>query len=80
MTEPERSRSRIADNRLAAAVVVGSICLGVVGWLLFEVGLFDDVVLEVTPPADAAPLYLLAVLIAFGLVVWSWQRVLSFFR
>jgi hypothetical protein len=80
MTGPDHERSRIADNRLAAAVVAGSICLVAVGWLLFEVGLLDDVALEVAPPADAAPLYLLAVLLVVGLVVWSWQRVISFFR
>jgi hypothetical protein len=80
MTDSEREHSRIANNRLAAAVVVGSLCLAVAVWLLFRAGLVGELFPEYGPAADAVPLYLLVGLVLVGLVIWSWQRVLSFFR
>ncbi|WP_306056018.1 hypothetical protein [Natronococcus wangiae] len=80
MEGSENERSRIANNRLAAAVVVGSLCLVAAVWLLAQVGLLGDLIPARGPAADAVPLYLLVGLVAVGLVVWSWRRVLSFFE
>lgn len=80
MEDSEGERSRIANNRMAAVIVVGSLCLVVVVGLLFQAGLIDDFVFGPGPAADAVPLYLLVGLVIVGLVVWSWQRFLSLFR
>lgn len=80
MGDLESEGSRIANNRLAVAVVVGSLCLVVGAWLLIQTGLLDELIPAHGPAADAVPLYLLVGLVLVGLVVWSWQRFLSLFE
>ncbi|NGM68241.1 hypothetical protein G6M89_04325 [Natronolimnobius sp. AArcel1] len=80
MDEPDRERSRIADNRLAVAVVIGSLVVVGVGVVLYWSDSLNILVPADGPIADALPLYLLTVLIGVGLAIWGWQRFLSLFR
>lgn len=80
MADPNRERSRIANNRLAVAVVVGSLLAAVAAAWLYRVGLFEAVVPERGPAADALPLYVLSAVALVALVVWSWGRLLSWFE
>lgn len=80
MAGSENERSRIANNRLAVAVVVGSLCLVAAVWLVAQAGLLDELISGQGPAADAVPLYLLVGLVTVGLIIWSWQRFLSFFE
>ncbi|WP_440770069.1 hypothetical protein [Natronorubrum sp. DTA28] len=80
MGNPNREQSRIANNRLAVAVVVGSLLvLSAVG-LLYRTGLLEDIVPTYGPAADAAPLYVLMAVALLALVVWSWGRLFSWFE
>lgn len=80
MGESDRGHSRIANNRFAVAVAVGSLLLALVlGWLYWS-GSLEYLVPEHGPVADALPLYLLAILVVVGLAVWGWRRVLWLFR
>ncbi|SDK04415.1 hypothetical protein [Natronorubrum texcoconense] len=79
MTNPDREQSRIANNRLAVAVAVGSLLvLSAVG-LFYRTGLLDYIVPTHGPAADAAPLYVLMAVALFALIVWSWSRLVSWF-
>ncbi|OVE83945.1 hypothetical protein [Natronolimnobius baerhuensis] len=80
MDESDREHSRIADNRLAAAVVLGSLVVATVGVGLYWSGYTSLLVPADGPIADALPLYLLTVLVCFGLLIWGWQRFLSLLR
>ncbi|SDQ24478.1 hypothetical protein [Natronobacterium texcoconense] len=76
----DRNGSRIADNRLAVTIVVGSlVAVGVLA-VLFWSGSSDRLVPAYGPAPDAVPLYLLFVIVGVVLLIWSWQRVLSLFR
>ncbi|ELY42727.1 hypothetical protein [Natronorubrum tibetense] len=80
MSNPDRSQSQIADNRLAIAVVVGSLLVAAFAILIVRAGLIDALLPAHGPPADAAPLYLLALVAAVALAAWSWNRFLSWFQ
>ena len=79
MADPNRERSRIANNRLAVAVVVGTLVVAVAAVAFHRVGLFGALVPEGGPAADAVPLYFVLAVFLFALVVWSWGRLLSWF-
>ena len=80
MANRNHERSRIANNRLAAAIAVGSVIAVIAVGLLYRVGLLDFLVPARGPPVDALPLYLLVAVIVPLLVFWSWSRLLSWFR
>ena len=80
MTDPERDRSRVAANRVAMAIAVGSLVLAGALVALYWAGLIDFLLPEHRPAADAAPLYVLFVVVAIALVAWGWKRVFSLFR
>lgn len=79
MSDPDRERSRIANNRLAVAIVVGSLLVAAAIGLLYRAGLVDYLVPARGPPADAVPLYFLVAVFLLALVVWSWGRLVSWF-
>ncbi|WP_436347221.1 hypothetical protein [Natronorubrum sp. FCH18a] len=79
MSDPDREQSRIANNRLAVAVVVGSLLVLAAVGLLYRTGLLDYVVPTHGPAADAVPLYFLIAAALLALVVWSWSRLVSWF-
>lgn len=79
MADPNRERSRIANNRLAAAVVVVSLLVAALAVSLYRAGLFDAFAPERGPAIDAIPLYFLVVVFFGALLIWSWGRFLSWF-
>ena len=80
MADSTRERSRIADNRLAVAVVVGSLLAAVAAAWLDRAGLFEALVPARGPAADALPLYVFSAVALVALVLWSWGRLLSWFE
>ena len=80
MPSSSHDRSRIANNRLAVVIVLGSLlAIVTVGWL-YRAGLLDSLVPARGPAADALPMYFLVAAILVALVVWSWGRLLSWFE
>ena len=80
MSNPDREQSRIANNRLAVAVVAGSLlALAAVG-LFYRTGLGASLVPSHGPAADAVPLFALIAVVLLVLVVWSWGRLFSWFE
>lgn len=77
MSEPDRGRSRIANNRLAAAAAGGSVLVAALTAVLYRLEALAYLVPEHGPAADALPLYLLTALAVVALVVWGWMRFLS---
>ncbi|WP_049922500.1 hypothetical protein [Halopiger djelfimassiliensis] len=77
MSGPKPERSRIATNRMAVAIVVGSIVVAVALAGLYWSGALEAFVPDRGPAADAVPLYLLLAGLSVALVLWSWKRVLS---
>ena len=80
MADSTREPSRIANNRLAVAVVVGSLAVAVVVTALYRAGVLEFLVPERGPAADALPLYFLSAVVLVALVVWGWGRLLSWFE
>lgn len=80
MSEPDAERSRIANNRLAAAAVVGTLLAAVLVAILYRLEALAYLVPEHGPVADALPLYLLTALAVVALAVWGWTRFLSLLR
>lgn len=77
MEKSGNERSRITDNRMAVAIVIGSIVLVASLALLSWTGQLEYLVPEHGPAADTLPLYLLAAVAGIGLIIWGWKRVLS---
>ncbi|MFB1063429.1 hypothetical protein [Natrinema sp. H-ect4] len=71
--------SRIVTNRTAVAIAASSLLIAAVGILLARRGLLEAVVARGVA-VDALPLYLLFVLLAGWLVIWSWGRLLALFE
>ena len=80
MSDPDADRSRIANNRLAAAAVVGSVLAVVLVGILYRLEVLAYLVPEHGPVAEALPLYLLTAVAVVVLVVWGWTRFLSLLR
>lgn len=79
----ERSGSdepRVANNRLAVVVAAGSLLAAVAVTLLYLTGSLARLFPERLPEVTALPVYAIGVLCLIALVVWSWDRVVSFFR
>ncbi|QCS43987.1 hypothetical protein [Natrinema versiforme] len=68
--------SRIATNRAAAAIAVGSLLVAGAIALLARRGLLEFLVARGVA-VDALPFYLLFVALLLWLVVWSWGRLMS---
>ncbi|WP_226482485.1 hypothetical protein [Natrinema amylolyticum] len=68
--------SRIATNRAAVAIAIGSLLIAVVIGVLARRGLLGSVGVRGIA-VDALPFYLLFLLLAVWLVVWSWRRLVS---
>ncbi|WP_440766217.1 hypothetical protein [Natronorubrum sp. DTA7] len=80
MPNPDREQSRIANNRLAVAVVVGSLLVLAAVGLFYRTGLGTALVPSHGPAADAVPLFGLIAVVLLVLVVWSWGRLFSWFE
>lgn len=80
MTDSDREQSRIDNNRLAAAVVAGSLVVAALAAVLYRAGWIEYLVPAHGPAADAVPLYFLIVVALLALVVWSWNRLFSWFQ
>lgn len=74
-----KPRSLLATNRLAAGIAVGSLLALVGAWYLYRTGMITALLPAHGPPADAIPLSLLLAAVLVALVVWSWNRLLSWF-
>ena len=68
--------SRIAANRAAVVIAVSSLLLAALIGLVARHGLLEGILTRGVG-VDALPLYLLLVLLAGWLVIWSWGRLLS---
>ncbi|MXV61755.1 hypothetical protein GS429_06680 [Natronorubrum sp. JWXQ-INN-674] len=79
MAPPDRDRSTLENNRLAAAVVAGSILAVASAAVLYWSGRLEFLMPARGPAADAVPLYVMAVVVLLALVVWSWNRLFSWF-
>ncbi|QLK24807.1 hypothetical protein HYG81_11865 [Natrinema zhouii] len=71
--------SRIATNRTAVAIAASSLLIAAMGVLLARRGLLEAIVARGVA-VDMLPLYLLFVLLAVWLVIWSWGRLLTLFQ
>ncbi|MFC4541249.1 hypothetical protein ACFO5R_04845 [Halosolutus amylolyticus] len=80
MGAPDRDRSRVEDNRMAATIVVGSVLVVVGLAILYRYGWLDSLVPPGGPAIEAVPLigFLIAVVVA--LAIWGWGRFLSLFE
>lgn len=80
MANTPREWSRITKNRVAVAVVAGSVLLlsGLV--LLYWFGFADQLTARGLLEITSLPLYLIAGLVFLVIVVGSWRRLLSFFE
>lgn len=79
-TERDGEGSRIATNRTAVAIAVGSLVVAAVTALLARRGLLDPVLeffVMYGVAVDTLPIYLLFVVLLVWLVVWSWGRLLA---
>ncbi|WP_090507524.1 hypothetical protein [Natronorubrum sediminis] len=79
MSGSDQTQSRVENNRVAIAVVVGSLVVAALVVVLARAGWIDYLVPEHGPAADALPLYVLVAVVLFVLVVWSWSRLFSWF-
>lgn len=68
--------SRIATNRAAAAIAVGSLLVAGAIALLARRNLLEALVARGIA-IDALPMYLLVVALVLWLVIWSWSRLMS---
>lgn len=80
MKNTQHEWSRISKNRFAVAVVSGSVLLLGGLALLYWVGFIDQLTAMRPPEIASLPLYLIGVLGVLAIVVWSWRRLLSFFK
>ncbi|WP_255170398.1 hypothetical protein [Natrononativus amylolyticus] len=80
MDDSSRTPSRIGENRLAAAVAVGSLAVVIALAVLYWTSVLEVVVPPGGPAADSLPLYGLFAVALIGLVIWGWSRLLSFFE
>lgn len=79
MGESEDEPSRIATNRFAFAVVVSSVVVVTVAAGLYWAGLLDPALPLRAVGLTSLPLYAIGIVMAIAIVVWSWERVASFF-
>ncbi|WP_137291342.1 hypothetical protein [Natronorubrum halophilum] len=79
MSHSNREQSRIANNRLAVALVVGSLLVVAAVGALYRSGILGALLPARGPAVDAVPLYVLVAVSSLALVVWGWSRLLSWF-
>ncbi|WP_265109801.1 hypothetical protein [Halosolutus halophilus] len=80
MGAPDRDRSTVEENRMAAMIVVGSVLVAVGLAILHRYGWLEVLVPAGGPAIDAVPLILFLIAVAIALTIWGWKRVLSFFE
>lgn len=80
MSRPEREQSRIGRNRFAFVVVVASLVVAAVVGGLYWAGLLEPFLSPGIVTLTSLPLYVIGIVVLIATVVWSWERVASFFE